>query len=45
MEARDNLNIEQYSVRGEMIKEDLIGLSPDLKQAKRGKREGEIYHG
>ena len=45
MEARDNLNIEQYSVRGEMIKEDLIGLSPDLKQAKRGRRDIEIYHG
>ena len=45
MEARDNLNIQQYNVREGMIKEDVVGLSHDLKQAKRGRREIEVYHG
>ena len=45
MESRDNLNIQQYNVREGMIKEDLVGLSSDLKQAKKGRREIGIYHG
>ncbi len=45
MEARDNLNIQQYNIRDEMIKEDMTGLHPDLKQAKRGRKEIEVYHG
>ena len=45
MESRDNLNIQQYNVREGMIKEDLVGLNQDLKQAKRGRREIGIYHG
>lgn len=45
IEARDNLNMQQYNVREGMIKEDLTGLTPDLKQAKRGRREIEVYHG
>ncbi len=43
--ARDNLNIHQYNTREGMIKEDVIGLSSDLKQAKKRRREIEIYHG
>ena len=45
MDDRDNLNIHQYNTRDEMIKENMIGLSSDLKQAKRGRREIEVYHG
>jgi len=45
MQAGDNLNIQQYNVRENMIKEDLTGLTHDLKQAKRGRRNIEVYHG
>ncbi len=45
MDARDNLNMQQYSLRDEMVKEDLTGLSSDLKQAKRGRSEIKSYHG
>jgi len=45
MQTGDNLNIQQYNVRENMIKEDLTGLTHDLKQAKRGRRNIEVYHG
>lgn len=45
IEARDNLNIQQYNVREGIMKEDLTGLPSDLKQAKRGRREIGVYHG
>ncbi|MBS3151576.1 hypothetical protein J4443_04310 [Candidatus Woesearchaeota archaeon] len=45
IEARNNLNIQEYNVREIMVKENLVGLHPDLKQAKRGRKEIEVYHG
>ncbi|MBI2507973.1 hypothetical protein HYV89_03395 [Candidatus Woesearchaeota archaeon] len=45
IQAGDNLNIQQYNIREEMIKEDVTGLSHDLKQAKRGRKEIGVYHG
>lgn len=46
IETRNNLNIQQeYSVREEAVKENLAGLNPDLKQAKKGRRIIGVYYG
>ncbi|MEK6856651.1 MAG: hypothetical protein AABX49_01405, partial [Nanoarchaeota archaeon] len=45
MDTRDNLNMQQYNLRDEMVKEDLTGLTQDLKQARMRKKEIGVYHG
>ena len=45
IDTRDNLNMQQYNLRDEMVKEDLTGLTQDLKQARMRKKEIGVYHG